>query len=29
MRGALWGLLGMVLGVQTAYSSFFIGQLDL
>lgn len=29
MRGALWGLLGMVFGVQTAYSTFFIGLLDL
>jgi hypothetical protein len=29
MRGALWGLSGMVLGVQTAYSAFFIGLLDL
>ncbi|MBA4191790.1 MAG: dolichol-P-glucose synthetase [Planctomycetaceae bacterium] len=29
MRGALWGLLGMVLGVQTVYSTFFLGLLDL
>lgn len=29
MRGALWGLSGMVLGVQTAYSTFFVGLLDL
>ncbi len=29
MRGALWGLSGMVLGVQTAYSAFFVGLLDL
>jgi hypothetical protein len=29
MRGALWGLSGMVLGVQTAFSAFFLGLLDL
>ncbi|HEX4607280.1 MAG TPA: glycosyltransferase family 2 protein [Urbifossiella sp.] len=29
LRGALWGLTGMVVGVQTAYSAFFLGLLDL
>ncbi len=29
LRGALWGLTGMVLGVQTAYGSLFLGLIDL
>jgi hypothetical protein len=29
MRGALWGLLGMVVGVQTAYGACFVGLLGL
>ncbi len=29
MRAGHWGLLGMVLGVQTAYSTFFIELLEL
>jgi hypothetical protein len=29
LRGALWGLSGMVLGVQTAYGALFLGLVDL
>lgn len=29
LRGALWGLSGMVLGVQTAYGALFLGLIDL